>query len=269
MSNTTAQAATCTTSNHHSPQIATENASLFELVATTATTTICHTARPLDATSEKSQRRTKQMLAFSPQHTLSIPPEPPEPPSTPPGLLNALDKIRASAESSYRSSNKLKKENAWLAAATSEDDDHNLSPGMTKSPPQHICTTTATTAVTATGCTIQQVKQGGILSEQERIEERNRKGRERSMRTRHRNASRLRLLQENCAYLYGENGLLREIVDCCHTGETVNTVVIRGLLGRLLQLRKERPRPYIARGKEGNGKGKGKKEEGEENFGAR
>lgn len=47
-----------------------------------------------------------------------------------------------------------------------------------------------------------------------RAEERNRKGRERSLRTRRRNAARLRTLEEECSQLEKENELLRELLRC-------------------------------------------------------
>lgn len=57
----------------------------------------------------------------------------------------------------------------------------------------------------------QQQHKVHATTEQERINERNRKGRERSLRTRRRNAIRLQVLEQNIVYLTTENNLLRDI----------------------------------------------------------
>lgn len=49
-------------------------------------------------------------------------------------------------------------------------------------------------------------------TQEERINERNRKGRERSLRTRRRNAFRLQTLERNVVYLITENNLLKDLV---------------------------------------------------------
>lgn len=86
------------------------------------------------------------------------------------------------------------------------------------------------------------------VSEDEKIAERNRKGRERSMRTRLRNAGRLKSLQENCAHLQVENGVLRQIVVNMR-GESEWTVV-RALLHKLETCRGKRPVAYQFASKE-------------------
>lgn len=86
------------------------------------------------------------------------------------------------------------------------------------------------------------------LSDEERIAERNRKGRERSMRTRRRNASRLESLQENCAYLHIENGVLRQII--INIRDNPDWSAVRSLLGRLVRFRSTRPPQYVFASKE-------------------
>lgn len=85
------------------------------------------------------------------------------------------------------------------------------------------------------------------VSEQDRIEERNRKGRERSLRTRHRNANRLRLLQENCWYLCRENEMLREILRIWEQNKQWGAV-LQDLFEKLAELRETRPEPYVPGG---------------------
>lgn len=86
------------------------------------------------------------------------------------------------------------------------------------------------------------------LSEEEKIAERNRKGRERSMRTRLRNASRLKNLQENCAHLQVENGVLRQIV--VNMRKESEWDVVCGLLHKLEMFRRKRPAAYTFASKE-------------------
>eukprot|EP00178_Gracilaria_changii_P002485 TRINITY_DN136_c0_g1_i1.p3 TRINITY_DN136_c0_g1~~TRINITY_DN136_c0_g1_i1.p3 ORF type:complete len:387 (-),score=58.39 TRINITY_DN136_c0_g1_i1:123-1283(-) len=52
------------------------------------------------------------------------------------------------------------------------------------------------------------------LTEEERRAERNRKGRERSLRTRRRNAAHLKMLEDGCTRLIMENRLLRDLLNC-------------------------------------------------------
>lgn len=56
--------------------------------------------------------------------------------------------------------------------------------------------------------------QGNDLTQEERRAERNRKGRERSLRTRLRNAAHIKTLETACARLARENKTLRELVNC-------------------------------------------------------
>lgn len=65
-------------------------------------------------------------------------------------------------------------------------------------------------------------------TEEERVQERNKKGRERSLRTRRRNAARLKSLQDGCAFLDRENGVLRALVACLRAGDAA-------LVGALLR----------------------------------
>lgn len=225
---------------HQSPQLA-PSAALVELATTTTitTTTTHHAVKQPGGSCEANQAQAQQAPTPS---FVDKPHTPPRAQTAPPTAPSTLDDFQLSTEGSYQSSNTLKKENTRPAALAVNDAVQNSSPAKTRHSPPKTCTTTTA------NCAKHQAKRGNVLTEQERIEERNRKGRERSMRTRHRNASRLRLLQQNCAYLYGENGLLREIVECCHERGTVDTGTIRGLLRRLTELRRGRPKPYVARG---------------------
>lgn len=87
-----------------------------------------------------------------------------------------------------------------------------------------------------------------VLTEEERIAERNRKGRERSMRTRRRNANRLKNLQENCAYLHAENGFLRQIIFSIRENHDWPTVF--SLVAKMASLRSGRPPSYVFASKE-------------------
>ena len=64
-----------------------------------------------------------------------------------------------------------------------------------------------------------------LLTEQERIAERNRKGRERSLRTRRRNASKLKNLEFNCSYLSMENSLLEAFIRAIRLNTSPEEVV--------------------------------------------
>lgn len=86
-------------------------------------------------------------------------------------------------------------------------------------------------------------KKTRVLTEQERVDERNRKGRERSMKTRRRNANRLISLQESCAYLHKENGVLRQIV--ISVRDNPDWSIVRSLLGTLAVFRSRKPPSYV------------------------
>lgn len=249
MSNITAQAAAHAPPRHQAPQLAPSTTPVEPATTTTITTTTTrHAAKQLNENCETNQAHVKQAATPPP---LNTPHMPPHTPLAPPLALPKPNGFQLSTEGSYQSSNTLKKGDMCSAALNTKGAAQCPLPAKTNCSPSNTCTTTTAS------CTTHQAKNGNALTEKERIEERNRKGRERSMRTRHRNASRLRLLQENCAYLYGENGLLREIVECCHDREAVDTGVIRGLLRRLTELRRGRPKPYVAREKGASGEGKG------------
>ncbi|CAN8075791.1 unnamed protein product [Agarophyton chilense] len=73
------------------------------------------------------------------------------------------------------------------------------------------------------------------LSEEEKRAERNRKGRERSMRTRRRNAAHLKMLEDGCTRFIMENRLLRDLLNCLHDVQISEEKVIsllRNLLSR-------------------------------------
>ncbi|KAI0559879.1 hypothetical protein FGB62_132g021 [Gracilaria domingensis] len=59
-----------------------------------------------------------------------------------------------------------------------------------------------------------RTRYGPSLTEEERRAERNRKGRERSMRTRQRNAAHMKMLEDGCTRLISENRLLRDLLNC-------------------------------------------------------
>lgn len=75
-----------------------------------------------------------------------------------------------------------------------------------------VLTTTPNPRNGDTGKQMDRVEATATMTEEQRILERNRKGRERSMRTRQRNALQLKILEENVLYLTTENSLLRDII---------------------------------------------------------
>lgn len=108
-------------------------------------------------------------------------------------------------------------------------------------------TLATTTTTTKHGTTTSTLFSSGsrpthMLSEQERITERNRKGRERSLRTRRRNAVRMQLLEANVLYLTRENGLLRDVSSALGAAVDVERVV--NVIRTLLQCRRLRPPAY-------------------------
>lgn len=95
-------------------------------------------------------------------------------------------------------------------------------------------------------------------TQEERINERNRKGRERSLRTRRRNAFRLQMLERNVVYLTTENNLLKDLASAlasltknqltytshsCSTSPYPHPIVIP--FTALLLSALSRPPPYI------------------------
>lgn len=78
------------------------------------------------------------------------------------------------------------------------------------------------------------------LTEGERIAERNRKGRERSLRTRRRNASKLKNLEFNCSYLSMENSLLETLIQVIRANTSSEEVV--NLTREILSLQSSKTR---------------------------
>lgn len=80
------------------------------------------------------------------------------------------------------------------------------------------------------------------MTDMQRAAERNRKGRERSLRTRRRNAARLRILEQNCSYLQRENDLLKHLCHMLHLG---NMDIVAALVAVLVTSHKSKPESYV------------------------
>lgn len=88
------------------------------------------------------------------------------------------------------------------------------------------------------------------MSEEQRIQERNRKGRERSLRTRRRNSLRLKILEQNVVYLTTENTLLKDfaqrlsVMPNSTTASSLHRQIFMSFTALLL-CASSRPQPYM------------------------
>lgn len=80
-------------------------------------------------------------------------------------------------------------------------------------------------------------------TERQKTEEKNRKGRERSLRTRKRNMARLRTLEDNCTHLEKENNVMRDMLAGIVSGMTLDTA--QSLTAAYAELCRTRPEPHI------------------------
>lgn len=111
-----------------------------------------------------------------------------------------------------------------------------LSPTLSANVPESILVNNSQLIMTSSVS-----KKGGYLSEEQKRAERNRKGRERSLRTRRRNAARRKMLEDTCARYLSENGVLRELLRYLHgtapSGDEQILKLLRTILfGRKLEI---------------------------------